>query len=89
MGIQERIDAWKAKISELGNQYPDNKDGDVYGKKDMVVNMGKNLARIENFHAEYKNLDGAAAIEMKNQMEAYFINLDLMEGKLKIDILQK
>ena len=89
MDIQARIDDWKKKINELDKQYSSNKEGDIYGKHDMVVNMGKMLNRIENFHEDYKKLDGAEAIEVKNQMEAYFISLELTEDKMDKALLQR
>ncbi len=89
MDIQARIDEWKKKIGELEKQYAENKEGDIYGKRDMVMNMGKNLSRIEEYHGNYKKLEGAEAIEVKNQMEAYFINLDLIEQKLDKELLQR
>jgi predicted nucleic acid-binding Zn-ribbon protein len=89
MDIQARIDQWQKKIGELEKQYTDNKDGDIYGKRDMVENMGKNLSRIEKYHADYSKLEGAEAIEVKNQMEAYFINLELIEKKLDKELLQR
>ena len=55
----------------------------------MVTNMGKNVARIEEYFKLYQTLEGAAAIEVKNQMEAYFISLDLEEQKLDKLMLQK
>lgn len=86
---QKRIDSWEKKVDEYGQKYSQNENSDdVYGKHDMVVNMRKNLDRIKEYAGQLEGKEGAEAIRITNQMEAYFISLDVAEGKLNTNILQ-
>jgi hypothetical protein len=86
---QQRIDSWKKKIEDLEKKYPQNEnEDDVFGKHDMVVNMRKNLDRIEEYAKSLEGKSGAEAIQISNQMEAYFISLNVAEGKMDTNILQ-
>jgi len=86
---QERIDSWKKKIEEYEQKYSQNENSDdIYGKHDMVVNMRKNLDRIVEYANQLEGKQGAEAIRISNQMEAYFISLHVAEDKLDTNILQ-
>ena len=54
----------------------------------MVVNMRKNLNRIKEYASQLEGKEGAEAIRITNQMEAYFISLHVAEDKLDTNILQ-
>lgn len=87
--LKKRIDAWKSKVEGFEKEYSSNEADAVYGRFDRVENMKKNVARLEEYFNDIQGKAGAEYIQISNQMEAYFISLDISEHKLPLNVLQQ
>lgn len=86
--LRNRIDSYKNKIADFSKEYSSNEPDAIYGRKDRIENMNKNVARLEEYYAQLEGKSGAEAIRITNTMEAYFISLDISAHKLPLNVLQ-